>query len=148
MIMDGVFGKWTSTLKKICAGPGLASAYSDRLLEFGIRWDDGEIAEDVLVLDTNGFSDAPIDWQENGQTYTLSFTEKHLKDVFALQAAQPEDIRPPITVALRFFLEFDAFLTVDSIDQAKPRNASRRSARAFQQIWWPELDQTPAAKQA
>ncbi len=97
-------------LSSVCAEPDLLSSRSPDEYLFWYRWEMGEIAEDIL----EEFS--PLDAEEKesilfeGQAYDSFFTSEDVSDVQqSLEGLLPEQ-KPPVSIALRYYLEFDAFL--------------------------------------
>lgn len=105
----GVLSAKVMTLAEICSG-ALPIGQKGRWYEFGIRWAEGEIADDVLVLETDGYCEVDDTIAYEGRTYGLEFGEDLLGDALRHSARNAEVGRLGATVALRYCVEFDAFL--------------------------------------
>ena len=81
-------------------------------LAIAIRWEDGEIADDVLVLEIDPYSGLDDDILEfEGHSYDWDFTGQQLRSAISFQQEQgPIQDRDVIVRAIRYHLEFDAFL--------------------------------------
>lgn len=104
-----------------------------RLLAFGVRWQDGEIASEILVADMVA-SHLPrgqrVDY--GGHTWSLAFDDARLREILTYNESLPAQIRPSTGTALRYAVEFGALLTPGD----SPRDhTGPRSPQAFQQTW-------------
>lgn len=106
---QGVISAKVMSLADLCDGM-VPIGQKERWFEFGIRWVDGEIANDILVLETDGYCEVEDSVDFQGQFYELEFGEDLLRDTLKYNARLGETKRPNLTVALRYHVEFDAFL--------------------------------------
>ncbi|KAJ56062.1 hypothetical protein ACMU_09900 [Actibacterium mucosum KCTC 23349] len=81
--------------------------------EFGIRWEDGEIAEDAVLCVTDGYYDGEDGIEFEGLTYSLEFSGDTVGDVIKRLGALPQSKRPQNHIALRYYVEFDAYFDPD-----------------------------------
>lgn len=127
-----------STLQDICENvdPRTPSGYLTK--EYAVRWEDDELASDLLEIQTDPEATLPVEIEVNDLTYTVMFTEVQLKDVVAINAASTLQNAPAADVALRFYLEFDGFLTEHAHHSVKPRKYKGRSAKDFLKVWLPD----------
>ncbi len=107
---EGVHTLEGSTLSEICADGCIVFDRSEHWVEFGVRWADGELAEDVLVVDTDGYYDGPDQIEFSGQKYSLEFGEDLLKDALVSFNNTSTKNRPSAEIFLRYMIEFDAAL--------------------------------------
>lgn len=134
---EGLFDVRRSTLHEIvgmlCNFPNRASG---RSFVFGFRKSDGEYAEDVLVIETDGYCE--IERLEfEGNHYVVDLTQEMVEDVVgALKNHFPNTKAPNPAIALRYYLEFDAYLMEDTwkFDEADPR-PGHRSPADFWRRW-------------
>lgn len=105
---QGVLSARLMTLAQLCSG-SLVLGKEDRWLEFGIRWADGELADDVLQLETDGYAEVDDVVQFDGTSYSLEFGEDLLGSVLKFNADIGPTERCNNTISLRYCIEFDAY---------------------------------------
>ena len=135
--VEGLFDVQLSTLRAVVEMvPDFPDRASDRSLSFGVRKADGEFAEDVLVMDTDGYCEIGH-FEFEGRDYVVDLTQEVVEDVVAaLRNHFPSSQPPHPAIALRYYLEFDAYLTEDTWKHDQPDlRPGRRSPAEFWKRW-------------
>ncbi|MBO9467450.1 hypothetical protein J7443_19580 [Tropicibacter sp. R15_0] len=86
-----------------------------KFVEIAIRWEESEIAQDVLLAVTDGYYDGKDDLQFDSQSYSLEFSEDDIADVQFGFDQLPVGTGLTRATALRYYVEFDAFLNPDHL---------------------------------
>ncbi len=111
---EGILSMKSLPLKEVADKAVLQRGKHRNWYEFGIRWVDGEIADDVLVVETDGYfeSSGPIEYE--GNSYSLQFGEDLLED--ALESwSHFSSSKVNAVTALRYMIEFDAAFVPDDL---------------------------------
>lgn len=109
---EGVFSIRTLPLEDL---QSLSIGRAGRWYEFGIRWSDGEICPDILAVETDGYDDLEDVVSFKNEVYRLEFGEDLLSGVLKSNAIAEPEGRVNFETALRYAVEFDAFLEVGSL---------------------------------
>ncbi|MFQ6554024.1 hypothetical protein AAD018_016910 [Aestuariibius insulae] len=131
-----------TNLSKVCAVPDLLSSRSPDEYLFWYRWEAGEIAEDIVEEFSPVDVDEPQGPVVDGQSYDAFFTSEEVSDVQqSLEGLRAEE-KPPASVALRYYLEFDAYLVPGPFRTGgnwswggMGSRAERREPQAFYDYW-------------
>ena len=107
---DGLYSVQAVNIDELCENYEKYIGKPERVVEFAIRWQDGEVADDFLCVDTDGYYSGAEALDFNTQTYLLEFAEDTLTDVLEGWKGMPADQRPAASTALRYYIEFDAFI--------------------------------------
>ena len=102
---DGILSVQTDTLTRICE-----AGHVGENVWVGINWTNGEIDEAVLVVELDPYCDVDTVTCD-GKTFALEFDNEIIGATVANYGHLPRDNRPPLSVALRYVIEFDAQLS-------------------------------------
>ena len=134
---EGLLSVREATLREIVEMvPDFPDRASGRSFVFGVRSIGDEYAEDVLVMETDGYCE--IDrFRFEERDYVVDLNQDIVEDVVvALKSHFPNSTPPEPAIALRYYLEFDAYLSEDTwkFDKVGPR-PGRRSPAEFWKRW-------------
>ena len=144
----GVYEIKCTSLKAVCEPGAVEFNRTDRRYEFALRWEDGEIAEDILILDTDGYYDGREEISFQGDTYRMEFGEDLIEGVLGYhsQAAKCSKVQP--SIALRYYIEFDAFLDANEVGGSgvwqggtNTNIGARRTPKEFIERWVNQIPQ-------
>ena len=128
---DGLFSVRQSTLREIVEMvPEFPDRASGRSFVFGVRKIEDEYAEDMLVMETDGYCEIER-FNFAGRDYVVDLNQDTVEDVLvALNNHFPGSTPPDPAIALRYYLEFDAYLSEEiwKFDKADPHSGGRSPA--------------------